>query len=149
MFMTTLCLSNVIAPRASDRPAKKQLSPKMPRASINTHTHTHTHTPRASDRPAKKQLSPKMQKAYVCIYTCSTYHTTQSQIQMSYIALTESPSARSQSFLSTSNVCKCSNAVRMPVFKLNWMSSSDTSCSRYSHADCCDSSRLPSLILLT
>ena len=53
--MTTLCLSNVIALSASDRPAKRQLSPKMQNACSSTHTHT----PHASDRPAKKQLSPR------------------------------------------------------------------------------------------
>ena len=105
--------------------------------------HTHTDTPRASDRPAKKQLSPKMQKAYVCIYTCSTYHTTRSQIQMSYCALAESPSARSQRSLATSNVRKCSNKVRMPFRKLNSMSSTGTSCTRRSHTDRRDSTRLP------
>ena len=41
--MTTLCLSSVIALTASDRPAKRQLSPKMQNACSSTHTHTHTH----------------------------------------------------------------------------------------------------------
>ena len=50
---------NVIALSASDRPAKRQLSPKMQNACSSTHTHT----PHASDRPAKRQLSPKMQKS--------------------------------------------------------------------------------------
>ena len=49
---------NVIALSASDRPAKRQLSPKMQNACSSTHTHT----PHASDRPAKQQLSPNMQK---------------------------------------------------------------------------------------
>ena len=40
--MTTLCLSNVIALSASDRPAKRQLSPKMQNACNSTRTHTHT-----------------------------------------------------------------------------------------------------------
>ena len=40
--MTTLCLSNVIALSASDRPAKRQLSPKMQNACSSTHTH-HMH----------------------------------------------------------------------------------------------------------
>ena len=60
--MTTLCLSSVIALTASDRPAKRQLSPKMQNACSSTHTHT----PHASDRPAKRQLSPKMQKGLRC-----------------------------------------------------------------------------------
>ena len=34
---------NVIALSASDRPAKRQLSPKMQNACSSTHTHTHTH----------------------------------------------------------------------------------------------------------
>ena len=55
---------NVIALSASDRPAKRQLSPKMQNACSSTHTHTHT--PHASDRPAKQQLSPKMQKSLKC-----------------------------------------------------------------------------------
>ena len=55
--MTTLCLSNVIALSASDRPAKRQLSPKIKMQ--NACSSTHTHTPHASDRPAKKQLSPR------------------------------------------------------------------------------------------
>ena len=53
---------NVIALSASDRPAKRQLSPKMQNACSSTHTHT----PHASDRPAKRQLSPKMQKGLSC-----------------------------------------------------------------------------------
>ena len=53
---------NVIALSASDRPAKRQLSPKMQNACSSTHTHT----PHASDRPAKRQLSPKMQKSLKC-----------------------------------------------------------------------------------
>ena len=53
---------NVIALSASDRPAKRQLSPKMQNACSSTHTHT----PHASDRPAKRQLSPKMQKGLRC-----------------------------------------------------------------------------------
>ena len=53
---------NVIALSASDRPAKRQLSPKM----HNACSSTHTHTPHASDRPAKQQLSPKMQKSLKC-----------------------------------------------------------------------------------
>ena len=53
---------NVIALSASDRPAKRQLSPKMQNACSSTHTHT----PHASDRPAKQQLSPKMQKRLKC-----------------------------------------------------------------------------------
>ena len=53
---------NVIALSASDRPAKRQLSPKMQNACSSTHTHT----PHASDRPAKQQLSPKMQKSLKC-----------------------------------------------------------------------------------
>ena len=53
---------NVIALSASDRPAKRQLSPKMQNACSSTHTHT----PHASDRPAKRQLSPKMQKSVKC-----------------------------------------------------------------------------------
>ena len=53
---------NVIALSASDRPAKRQLSPKMQNACSSTHTHT-SH---ASDRPAKRQLSPKMQKSLKC-----------------------------------------------------------------------------------
>ena len=60
--MTSLCLSNVIALSASDRPAKRQLSPKMQ----NTCSSTHTHTSHASDRPAKRQLSPKIQKGLRC-----------------------------------------------------------------------------------
>ena len=52
---------NVIALSASDRPAKRQLSPKMQNACSSTHTYTH-----ASDRPAKRQLSPKMQKSLKC-----------------------------------------------------------------------------------
>ena len=52
--MTTLCLSSVIALTASDRPAKRQLSPRC-----KTPVVPHTHTPHASDRPAKKQLSPR------------------------------------------------------------------------------------------
>ena len=52
---------NVIALSASDRPAKRQLSPKMQNACSSTHTHT-----TASDRPAKRQLSPKMQKGLRC-----------------------------------------------------------------------------------
>ena len=40
--MTTLCLSSVIALTASDRPAKRQLSPKMQNACTSTHTH-HMH----------------------------------------------------------------------------------------------------------
>ena len=51
---------NVIALSASDRPAKRQLSPKMQNACSSTHT------PHASDRPAKRQLSPKMQKSLKC-----------------------------------------------------------------------------------
>ena len=51
---------NVIALSASDRPAKRQLSPKMQNACSSTHT------PHASDRPAKQQLSPKMQKSLKC-----------------------------------------------------------------------------------
>ena len=47
--------ANVIALSASDRPAQRQLSPKMQNACSSTHTHT----PHASDRPAKKQLSPR------------------------------------------------------------------------------------------
>ena len=39
--MTTLPLSKVIALSASDRPAKRQLSPKMQNACSSTHTHTH------------------------------------------------------------------------------------------------------------
>ena len=50
---------NVIALSASDRPAKRHLSPKMQNACSSTRTHT----PHASDRPAKRQLSPKMQKS--------------------------------------------------------------------------------------
>ena len=53
---------NVIALSASDRPAKRQLSPKMQNACSSTHTHT----PHASNRPAKRQLSPKMQKSLKC-----------------------------------------------------------------------------------
>ena len=53
---------NVIALSASDRPAKRQLSPKMQ----NDGSSTHTRTPHASDRPAKRQLSPKMQKGLRC-----------------------------------------------------------------------------------
>ena len=53
---------NVIALSASDRPAKRQLSPKMQNACSSTHTHT----PHASDRPVKRQLSPKMQKSLKC-----------------------------------------------------------------------------------
>ena len=53
---------NVIALSASDRPSKRQLSPKMQNACSSTHTHT----PHASDRPAKRQLSPKMQKSLKC-----------------------------------------------------------------------------------
>ena len=53
---------NVIALSASDRPATRQLSPKMQNACSSTHTHT----PHASDRPAKRQLSPKMQKSLKC-----------------------------------------------------------------------------------
>ena len=53
---------NVIPLSASDRPAKRQLSPKMQ----NACSCTHTHTPHASDRPAKRQLSPKMQKSLKC-----------------------------------------------------------------------------------
>ena len=53
---------NVIALSASDRPAKRQLSPKMQNACSSTRTHT----PHASDRPAKRQLSPKMQKSLKC-----------------------------------------------------------------------------------
>ena len=53
---------NVIALSASDRPAKRQLSPKMQ----NTCSSIHTYIPRASDRPAKRQLSPKMQKGLRC-----------------------------------------------------------------------------------
>ena len=53
---------NVIALSASDRPAKRQLNPKMQNACSSTHTHT----PHASDRPAKRQLSPKMQKSLKC-----------------------------------------------------------------------------------
>ena len=53
---------NVIALSASDRPAKRQLSPKMQNACSSTHTHK----PHASDRPAKRQLSPKMQKSLKC-----------------------------------------------------------------------------------
>ena len=53
---------NVIALSASDRSAKRQLSPKMQNACSSTHTHT-SH---ASDRPAKRQLSPKMQKSLKC-----------------------------------------------------------------------------------
>ena len=53
---------NVIALSASDRPAKRQLSPKMQNACSSTHTHT----PYASDRPAKQQLSPNMQKGLRC-----------------------------------------------------------------------------------
>ena len=53
---------NVIALSASDRPAKRQLSPKMQNACSSTHTHT----PHASDRPAKRQLSPKMRKSLKC-----------------------------------------------------------------------------------
>ena len=53
---------NVIALSASDRPAKRQLSPKVQNACSSTHTHT----PHASDRPAKRQLSPKMQKGLGC-----------------------------------------------------------------------------------
>ena len=53
---------NVIALSASDRPAKRQLSPKMQNACSSTHTHT----PHASDRPAKQQLSPNMQKGLRC-----------------------------------------------------------------------------------
>ena len=53
---------NVIALSASDRPAKRQLSPKMQNACSSTHTHT----PHASDRPAKRQLSPKMQQSLKC-----------------------------------------------------------------------------------
>ena len=53
---------NVIALSASDRPAERQLSPKMQNACNSTHTHT----PHASDRPAKRQLSPKMQKSLKC-----------------------------------------------------------------------------------
>ena len=51
---------NVIALSASDRPAKRQLSPNMQNACSSTHT------PHASDRPAKQQLSPKMQKSLKC-----------------------------------------------------------------------------------
>ena len=51
---------NVIALSASDRPAKRQLSPKMQNACSSTHT------PHASDRPAKQQLSPNMQKGLRC-----------------------------------------------------------------------------------
>ena len=53
---------NVIALSASDRPAKRQLSPKMQNACSSTHTHT----PHASDRPAKQRLSPNMQKGLRC-----------------------------------------------------------------------------------
>ena len=53
---------NVIALSASDRPAKRQLSPRMQNACSSTHTHT----PHASDRPAKQQLSPNMQKGLRC-----------------------------------------------------------------------------------
>ena len=53
---------HVIALSASDRPAKRQLSPKMQNACSSTHTHT----PHASDRPAKQQLSPNMQKGLRC-----------------------------------------------------------------------------------
>ena len=53
---------NVIALSASDRPAKRQLSPKMQNACSSTHTHT----PHASDRPAKQQLSPNMPKGLRC-----------------------------------------------------------------------------------
>ena len=53
---------NVIALSASDRPAKRQLSPKMQNACSSTHTHT----PHASDRPAKQQLSPNTQKGLRC-----------------------------------------------------------------------------------
>ena len=55
---------NVIALSASDRPAKRRLSPKMQNACSSTHTHTHT--PHASDCPAKRQLSPKVQKSLKC-----------------------------------------------------------------------------------
>ena len=53
---------NVIALSASDRPAKRQLSPKMQNACSSSHTHT----PHASDRHAKQQLSPNMQKGLRC-----------------------------------------------------------------------------------
>ena len=55
-------VKNVIALSASDRPPKRQLSPKMQNACSSTHTHT----PHASDRPDKRQLSPKMQKGLRC-----------------------------------------------------------------------------------
>ena len=55
MSTTTLCLSNVIALSASDRPAKKQLSPKMQKANVCIYTW------HASESPAnQKHLSPKM-----------------------------------------------------------------------------------------
>ena len=50
---------NVIALSASDRPAKRQLSPKMQNACSSTHTH-HMH------QTAKQQLSPNMQKGLRC-----------------------------------------------------------------------------------
>ena len=53
---------NIIALSTSDRPAKRQLSPKMQNACSSPHTHTQ----HASDRPAKRQLSPKMQKGLGC-----------------------------------------------------------------------------------
>ena len=44
--MTTLCVSNVIALSASDRPARRQLSPKMQNACSSTHTrHMHQTAP--------------------------------------------------------------------------------------------------------
>ena len=51
---------NVIALSASDRPAKRQLSPKMQNACSSTHTHT----PHASDRPAKTAVESKHAKGF-------------------------------------------------------------------------------------
>ena len=58
--MTTLCLSSVIALTASDRPAKRQLSPKMQNACSSTHTHTHTTCIRLSRQKAveSKRCNP-------------------------------------------------------------------------------------------
>ena len=57
--MTTLCLSKVIALSASDRPAKRQLSPKMQNACSSTHTHTTCIRP-----PRQKAVESKNAKGF-------------------------------------------------------------------------------------
>ena len=81
--MTALCLSNVIALSASDRPAKRQLSPKMQNACSSTHTHTTCIRPSRQKAVESKRCNPGSGAATTSHGVCKPWSPTLATVALS------------------------------------------------------------------